>query len=507
MSGRIVDLSDGRGHDRTTDVCIVGSGCAGATAARVLAEAGVDVVVLEEGGDRTGRALTQRDAEMYGALYADRGGRSTEDLAITVLQGRALGGGGVINAADVVPIPDAVLEHWGRRFGLSDLSPEALAPHRAAALADLGARPIAEEQLNEANRLLREGARALGLRGEIMMHNRVGCAGLGTCLIGCPLDAKRNPRFVAVPAALAAGADFLLRVRAVRVEDATAEIKTVVCRTLDPAGHRERGELRVRARRVIVAGSAIATPQLLLRSGIGNQHVGRGLMLQPQLPIVAVFDRPIHAFRGIPQAFAITEHERDDDPEHGLWGFRIEAIMGTPGIVSTLLPFVGREGPRTMAGYDRIAAALLLVPDAPSGEVALRASGRPRIAYTMRDDVVRRMRHAAREAARIYLAAGAREVLVPVVPPVIVRSERDLDALDRMDLRPASAPILSAHQQGTVRFGTSEREGAADPEGRVYGARDVLAFDSSLFPSSASSHTMAPIITVARHLSERLLAS
>ena len=26
-----------------------------------------------------------------------------------------------------------------------------------------------------------------------MQHNRVGCAGLGKCLVGCPLDAKKNP--------------------------------------------------------------------------------------------------------------------------------------------------------------------------------------------------------------------------------------------------------------------------------------------------------------------------
>lgn len=502
MSGSILDLSRHAARERDVDVCVIGSGCGGATAAWVLAEAGREVLVLEEGGDRTGGELDQRDRTMYDQLYMDRGGRSTDDLAISVLQGRTLGGGGVINASDVVPIPDGVLAHWRARFGLSDLTERVMAPYRERALADLSASRIRDEQLNEANLLLRRGAEALGLRGEVMMHNRVGCAGFGTCLIGCPLNAKQSPRFVAVPAAIAAGADVWLRARAVRIED--GEVKRVAIRALDPRGYSERGEVAVRARTVILAANAIGSAQLLLRSGLGNAHVGRHLMLQPQLPIVARFDHEVRAFRGIPQAYAVTEHERDDHPEHGLWGFRIEAIMGTPGIVASMMPFVGRDNAALMRHYDRIAAALLLVPDAPSGRVELYDDGRPKIAYTHRAEHLERVREAVRVAARIYLAAGARDVLVPTASPLWIRSERDLARVRALDLRPACAPFISAHQQGTLRMAPSERDGAIDPDGLVWGTRGIYALDSSGFPSSASSHTMAPILTMARYQADKL---
>lgn len=506
MSGAILDASRAALPDRSVEICIVGSGCGGATAAQVLAEAGHEVLVLEEGSDRTGRALTQRDAAMYDALYMDRGGRATDDLAISVMQGRALGGGGVINAADVVPIPDGVLAHWERRFGLGEMT-RALGPYRERALADLRASRIDESQVNEANRLLRAGAQALGWRGEVMMHNRRNCGGLGTCLIGCPLDAKQGPRFVAIPAALSAGANFVLRARAVRIEGATQATKTVVCRVLDSAGHHERGEVRIRAQHVIVAASAVSSAQLLLRSGVGNEHVGQHLMLQPQLPLVARFAQPVRAFRGIPQSFAITEFEQEAHPEHGLWGFRIEAVMGTPGIVGSLLPFVGAKGPQMMAEYDHIAAALLLIPDAPSGRVSVLPSGRVRVDYTARPDLLERARAAVRAGAKAYLAAGAVEVLVPVVPPIVIRSLADLEKVDALDLRPATAPLLSAHQQGTLRFAASPRDGALDLGGRVHGTTGVYVFDSSGFPSSASSHTMTPILTVSRYLADRLVAS
>jgi choline dehydrogenase-like flavoprotein len=444
---------------------------------------------------------------MYDQLYVDRGARTTTDMGVAVMQGRTLGGGTVINMSDVVPIPDGVLRFWQKRHGLADYAPEALAPFREQALRDLGANVPEEARLNANNRLLRAGATALGWRGEVMHHNRVGCSGVGECLIGCPVGAKRNARAVAIPAALAAGARFLTRVRATRLEDAGAELKTLRVRRLDARGYHEIGdEAVVRARIVILAANAVGSAALLLASGVGNAHVGRHLSLQPQLLLLARFDREVRFFRGIPQAYAVTEFEDLANDDHGWWGFRIEALGGTPGIVSSMLPFYGTDGKALMRDYPRIAGALLLTPDDPAGTVRVEASGRLRIDYALTDEQRARLRAGTVAAARAYLAAGATEVIVPVAPPVIVRSERDLARIASINFRPATAPLVSAHQQGTVRMAPSERDGGADPDGRVHGTRDVYVFDSSGFPSSGSSHTMAPIMTVSRFLTARLLA-
>lgn len=506
MAGEIHDLSKKKPpREIVADVCIVGSGCGGATAAWVLAKAGRDVVVLEEGGDFTGPELTGRDGAMYDQLYMDRGARVTADLSVNVLQARVLGGGGVINASDVVPLSDAVLRHWQKRFDLSAFSPEALAPYKKRALEDLSASRIAEDHVNRANALLRQGTQALNLRGEVMLNNRVGCIGTGTCLIGCPINAKKNPRFVAIPGALDAGARFFTRARARRILSGEQEMKRIEVNTLDERGYRVVGHTQVRARIVILAANAVASAELLLRSGLGNQHVGRNLMLQPQLPVTAIFKEPITAFRGIPQSYAVTEFEVDDHPEHGLWGYRIEGIMGTPGMVASLLPFSGIEGKRAMQLYDRIAASLLLVIDRPSGNVRL-SDGRLVVDYWQKEDHKARLRDAIKQCARIYFAAGAQRIIVPTTPPLVFDSEADLTRVDSVRFDVASAPLLSAHQQGTIRMAPSSRLGGADPTGRVYGTKDIYVFDSSGFPSSSSSHTMTPILTVSRFLADRLAA-
>jgi choline dehydrogenase-like flavoprotein len=502
----LVDCSQTAPADLTVEVCIVGSGCGGATAAWELALAGKDVLVLEEGGDFTGPRLTQRDGAMYDQLYMDRGGRTTTDLSISLLQGRVLGGGGVINACDVVPISDPVLHHWQKKYGLTDFSPETLAPFRDRALLDLSANVPRDDQVNANNRMLRKGTEALGWKGEVMHHNRVDCAGVGTCLIGCPLDRKKNPRFVAIPASQEAGAQFFTRARVTHIEGAGQELKTLQVKRLDAKGYHEVGGFTVKAKVVILAANAIGSTALLLKSGLGNANVGKFVSLQPQLPVTAMFDEEIRFARGIPQSWAVTEFEQHDHPEQGLWGFRLEAVAGTPGIVGSILPEMGSVGLERMKHYQNLAASLLLLPDAPQGSIRVENNGRLRVDYSLDDEQRVRFRAAVKAVSRVYFAAGAKEVYVPTIPPVSLKSEAELAKVDAIPFKSASAPFLSAHQQGGVRFSGDEKSGGANPDGLVYGTKNLYVFDSSGFPSSSSSHTMTPIITVSRYLTTKLLA-
>ena len=65
--------------DLTAEVCVIGSGAGGAVVAKELAEAGRDVVLLEQGGHYTKDDFTQREDEMMPLLYEDMGQRATVD--------------------------------------------------------------------------------------------------------------------------------------------------------------------------------------------------------------------------------------------------------------------------------------------------------------------------------------------------------------------------------------------------------------------------------------------
>ncbi|HVR63408.1 MAG TPA: GMC family oxidoreductase N-terminal domain-containing protein, partial [Polyangia bacterium] len=252
------------------DFCVVGSGAGGSMAAAVLAQAGAEVVVLEEGGHYTRKDFNLQESWAYPALYQEHGNRATEDLSIIILQGRAVGGGTTVNWTSSFRTPERTLELWARRHGIAGLGTAELAPHFAAVEERLSIGPGVEDDVNRNNRKLWDGASKLGWKPELIRRSVKGCARLGYCHMGCPLDAKQSALVTLVPDAVAAGAQVYTDCRARLLETDRGRARAVVADVLDRARDRPRGRLVVYARRgIVLAGGAINTPALLLRSKAG----------------------------------------------------------------------------------------------------------------------------------------------------------------------------------------------------------------------------------------------
>ena len=77
---------------------IVGSGAGGATVAAELAEAGVDVIVLEEGGYHPTELFTAGTGRALRTLYRDGGGgMAIGHPSVLYAEGRCVGGSTVVN--------------------------------------------------------------------------------------------------------------------------------------------------------------------------------------------------------------------------------------------------------------------------------------------------------------------------------------------------------------------------------------------------------------------------
>src|SRR4051812_30999545 len=162
MAGRIVTGAEGQ-QDLLLkpDVCIVGSGPGGAIGASRLASAGAGVVVLEEGGYHTKAEFDMQEATAYPRLYQDRGNRATADLSIAVLQGRAVGGGTVVNWTTSFRTPDDVVERWRAKDG-ARFSAEELRPHFEEVEKRLGIAKANLDDTNPNNRTLYDGCKKMG---------------------------------------------------------------------------------------------------------------------------------------------------------------------------------------------------------------------------------------------------------------------------------------------------------------------------------------------------------
>ena len=91
------------------DVAVLGSGAGGAITAQSLSAAGLRVAIVEEGPLASSSEFHMREAEAYGRLYQESGARKSADSAISILQGRCVGGSTTVNWTSSLRAPPATL--------------------------------------------------------------------------------------------------------------------------------------------------------------------------------------------------------------------------------------------------------------------------------------------------------------------------------------------------------------------------------------------------------------
>jgi choline dehydrogenase-like flavoprotein len=490
------------------EVCVVGSGAGGAVAAAELAAAGRRVVLLEQGHHWTSRDFTQREDEMLPRLFEEAGQRQTADGGIQILQGRNVGGSTVHNLCYAFRTPDPILRLWREEHGLAQLTPDALAASFARVEQHLRVKPIAEAELNEFNRRMRDGAARLGWSALVAHHNREGCIGAGYCILGCSYDAKQSMLVTYVPRAEAAGARLLADARAERIEAEGGRVRRVLGHAIGPGG-RTGVPFRIDAKAVVLAAGAIATPDLLLRSGLANAsgRVGRGLHLHPSVIAAGTFDEPLHAYRGIPQATYVDEFiDLERDPRSG---FVLMPIAGFPVLQAAQIPGFGREHFRRMRGFAHQAGILALLHDRSEGSVRPGDSlARPDIRYALGADDGAQLAHGLRRCAELLFAAGAREVLLPYrTGPVVLHDPEQAQAIERRGVRQGEIPLASTHPQSTCAMGADPHASVVGPFGETHDVRGLFVADMSVFPTSLGAPpqitTAALADRTAHHVLER----
>ena len=109
-------------RDEEVDYVIIGTGAGGATAARVLSEAGRSLVLLEEGPRLTPAERPRAVLDAMRLSFRDMGTMATHSRTpFPVLQGKLVGGSTAINSGIIWRIPDDVRRTWRDEHGLGEL--------------------------------------------------------------------------------------------------------------------------------------------------------------------------------------------------------------------------------------------------------------------------------------------------------------------------------------------------------------------------------------------------
>lgn len=475
-------------HSSRCDAVVVGSGAGGAFAARALARAGLDTVVVEEGERWTvERIRAAHPLDRFASLYREAGTTMAfGSPSIALPLGRAVGGTTVVNSGTCYPPPADVVAHWHRDHGLALADPERLAARVAEAEATIGVAPAPLDVIGRNAELALAGAAALGWHAEPLRRNAPGCRGACQCAIGCPNNAKGGVHLNALPQACEAGGRVVSELSVTRLVTGRGRVEGVEGRRSDGS------RVRISAPLVVVAAGAIGTPPLLRRSGLGRHpRLGRGLSIHPATGVSARFGEDVVPWRGVMQSVGVEElHERD--------GILIEATSSPPGMGAISTPGYGAHLQRRLASAARTATIGAMIGDSPSGRVV--GARRPLVLYSLTGEDGRRLVTAVGAMARVMLAAGAEEVeLGGGARPIRAESEIDA-ALARLD--PRRLRLAAFHPTGSAAAGSDPARHPVDPEGRLRGIDGVWVADASVLPSCPSVNPQVSIMAVAAGVGE-----
>lgn len=496
------------------DVVVIGSGAGGGVTAEILALSGLSVIIVEEGALKSSRDFRMREADAYPTLYQESASRKTRDKAINILQGRTVGGSTTVNWTSSFRTPPATLAFWQRHYGLSTYTDDALAPwfelmEARLHIVDWPAAP------NENNDLLRRGAARLGIPTGLIRRNVNGCWNIGYCGMGCPTNGKQSMLVTTIPSALDHGATLVTRARAERFAMQGERIEALACTPLDAAGIAPTGrQLTLRARHYVLAGGAINSPALLLRSKAPDPSglLGKRTFLHPTLIAAATFPQRVDGYAGAPQT-VYSDHFLHTQAIDGPLGYKLEVPPLHPVLLATTMNGFGEQHAGFMRQFPHLQGMLALLrdgfnPDSRGGSVAVESDGRPVLDYPLNDPIWDGARRALLTMAEIQFAAGASAVQVAhESAPVYANWAEAQAGIVALPYQPVLTRVASAHVMGGCMMAGEGQPGVTDPDGRHRGLANLSVHDGSLFPTSIGANPQLSIYGITARLASNLAQS
>ncbi len=459
-------------HD--CDVLIVGSGAGGATTAAILAEAGHDVVVVEEGPWIDQGEVVPFSLDQMGRQY--RSGGVTVALgvpSIAYTEGRCAGGGTEVNSGLYWRPPEETLETWRSRYRIRDFESDDLLSICEEVEAELHVQKVPGEH-TPASRILQRGADRLGWQNDEIPRWMTYPDG------SAATDGRRQSMTrTYLPRARAAGATILCDHRLERIvrhgrRATRAELTN------------EGRSVTIGFRDVVVCGGAIQTPAILQRAGL-RHRVGRTLAVHPTVKLAARFDDVVNTPDDV-SVFQVKEFA----PNISFGG-----SASHPGLVALALSDNWKDFGESVTAWPELAIYYAAITSEGRGLVQTIPGVRdPLVTYrlTKRDRDL--LGQGLARLAMVMIEAGAQEIYPSFKGAPIVRDRSDLATMTSM-FATAKASVMTVHLCSTAPMGDDDKLCATDSHGLVRGTDNVFVNDAALLPEAPGVNPQASVMAVA----------
>jgi choline dehydrogenase-like flavoprotein len=494
------------------DVVIVGTGAGGGTAAETLSKAGLRVVLLEAGPLKTSSDFDMQERAAYRDLYQEGTGRGTKDGGMVILQGRSVGGSTTVNWTTSFRTPPETLKFWAEQMGVSGCSVEEMAPYYEHMEQRLNIHKW-QQPPNNNNGMLQKAAEKLGYSWATIHRNVRGCLNLGYCGLGCPVDAKQSMLVTTIPGALDHKAKLVHRARVVRVLRDGDVVKGVEAEALTSNVRGTTGQkITVRAVHTILAGGAINTPAVLLRSDVPDPHgrIGKRTFLHPTTLTMGIYEESIDPFYGAPQSI-YSDHFQWQNVHTGPVGFKLEVPPLQPAFAAGFYSAAGEDATQSMDRLNHTQCMIALMRDgfheqSQGGAVELNDKGQPVLDYPVGEYLLEGVRRAWNTMLEMQFATGAKSARPAHVNGRHYTSWKEAkSAVADLDVVAHKSKVGSAHVMGGCPMGDDPKQSVTNCDGKYHHLDNLHIMDGSLFPTSIGANPQLSIYGLVYKLSSQLL--
>lgn len=481
-------------------VCIIGSGCGGATLAKKLADTGVDVIVIEQGAHVPAVKMDQDELNMTGRLYGGRGLVTDASFSSNLLYGNNIGGASVHYWADSYRTPPEKLKHWREHYGISGHDMADLEPAFDEIEKNLNVHEATDDYFNRMNQLFRDATTRLGWHGHRVPNARRNCAKSGHCMQGCVYDAKQSQMVTHIPQAIEKGARVFADMRATRLVFEGRRAVALECEAINRASNRASGvRFRIEASAFAVAAGGFNSSFFLLQQALPQRlpALGKHFSMNPSAMVHALFDEEITQWRGMPAAWGCDEFRiarHNDDGSYREGGYLLMPNQLQPGMLGAVMPGTAAQRSQWMKQMKNIGGTICWMDDIESELGEIRYSGGKRkVVYDYGPKTRAVLKDAIIKQCELLLAAGAKELLVAGQQGLRLRSAKDLGLVGQLEITAGGLYLAAPHPGGGCRMGQDERDSVVDSHHCVHGTDNLFVADSSVFPSSSS---LDPSLTI-----------
>ena len=478
--------------ENSCEVLVIGTGAGGASVADMLSEAGLDVLMIEEGAHIPAADAPQGISESMRRMWRGGGLMSTLGSQVAFAEGRCVGGGTEINSAIFQQAPESVLERWRAANQLDDMSADALAPYydRAARAVNASQTP---GQPSRVTGLLAQAGQAMGWRVTSLERGQRNCVGTNLCSAACPTGGKQSMSATLIPQARMRGARLLSSTRAKRLLHRNGRVTGALVSRRDESG-RDR-EVFISASWVFVAAGTMQTPLLLRRSGI-SRLAGNSFQLHPTIRLLARFPETVDAQRDRLPLVAITEFM----PE-----LRFGGSIFTLGTYGMALAENWQHQAGLLPDYAHHAMYYAMIKPDGAGRIrSIPGMADPLATYSLTERDWRRLSDGAQKLAAALFAAGA-QYITPAVRGHDGWASTAAAAADPV-LPRSRTSLMTIHLFSSCPMGNDADHFPVDGHGRVFGFDNLMVADGSLLPSAPGVNPQATIMALAYRAADAFLA-